>query len=353
MKKALLFLTTLLPFSSAVTGQITINASDMPVVGDTLRYSSVDPSSASINLSNTGANVNWDFSNWIIADQGVDTFKTPADAGFTGLNTGVGYRVSDAVNLSGQGLPLSLSDPHVFYDLLNGPDRYVAVSFAAYLNGSAEAAIYSDQDEIYFFPLVYNRRDTSTFRLDHATLMGSITMKGERVTVVDGYGTVKTPYFTNPVNVLRIRSEVWQTDSVHTVLGQHIGFERRYVEYTWRANGEHYPVVRVGTNVDDNGNETVQMVRFRDTYRPNVHIASSTPDRLFNLKAWPNPANDYLQLNVPANWNNYLVEIFDAQGKMLISEWNSPTIAIDRLARGNYIVRVQYGSTAGYTQICK
>jgi hypothetical protein len=243
MRKALLFLPSMLvAFGTVTYGQITITSADMPVLGDTLRYSNVDAAAAALNLTNTGVNINWDFSGWTAVSQGVDTFKTPADAGFTGLNAGVGYKVADEIDLSGQGLPLSLINPHVFYELINSPDCYVATSFGAHLNSSPEAAFYSDQDEIYFFPMVYNRRDTSTFRLEHATTLGSITMKGERVTVVDGYGTVKTPYFTSPVDVLRIRSEVWQTDSVETILGQKVGFERRYVEYTWRANGEHYPL---------------------------------------------------------------------------------------------------------------
>ncbi len=354
MKKALLFLPSMLiAFGSVTYGQITITSADMPVLGDTLRYSNVNTTSAAVNLSNTGAGINWDFSGWAAVSQGVDTFKTPADAGFTALNTGVGYRVADEIDLSGQGLPLSLTDPHMFYQLTNSPDCYVATSFGAFLNGSPEAAYYSDQDEIYFFPLVYNRRDTSQFRLSHATTLGTILMKGERVTVVDGHGTVKTPYFTTPVDVLRVRSEVWQTDSVETILGQKIGFERRYVEYTWRANGEHYPVVRVGTTVDGSGNETVEMVRFRDTKRDNLHVAATMPDRLFELKAWPNPVTDHLHLNIPAAWTTYTIEIFDMQGKVVTTFANTPELDVTSLAAGSYIVRVQNGATAGYTQITR
>ncbi len=355
MRKALLFLPSMLvAFGSVTYAQITITSADMPVLGDTLRYSNVNAASAALNLSNTGANVDWDFSGWTAVSQGVDTFKTPSDAGFGSLNTGVGYKVANEINLSGQGLPLSLTDPHIFYQVLNSPDRYVATSFGAFLNGSAEAAYYSDQDEIYFFPLIYNRRDTSEFRLEHAVSLGSILMKGQRVTVVDGYGTVKTPYFTTPVNVLRIRSEVWQTDSVETILGQKISIERRYVEYTWRANGEHYPVVRVGTTVSGNGDETVEMIRFRDTKRENLHVAAATaPDRLFELKAWPNPVNDHLHLNIPAAWTSYTVEVFDMQGKVVLTFTNTPELDVTSLATGSYIVRAQNGATAGYTQITR
>ncbi len=354
MKKQLFFFPLILATWGTVTAQITITASDMPVLGDTLRYSNVNITSAGLNLSNTGANVDWDFSGWAAVSQGVDTFITPTAAGFTGLNTGVGYKIANEIDLSGQGLPMSLTNPHIFYQTLSGPDRYVATSFGAFLNGTPQAAYYIDQDEIYHFPLIYNRNETSTFRFEHAMSLGSILMKGDRVTVVDGHGTVKTPYFTTPVDVLRVRSEVWQTDSVKTVLGQNIRFERRYVEYVWLANGEHYPVVRVGTTVDGNGNETVNMVRYRDTKRDNLHVAAAAQERLFELKAWPNPAiSGQLHLNVPAGWTNYTVELFDMQGRVVLSQLGMSVLDIASLAVGSYIVRVQSGNTAGYTQITR
>lgn len=48
---------------NAAMAQITITASDMPVAGDTLRYSLM-ADATSIDLSQAGANVDWDFS-WL------------------------------------------------------------------------------------------------------------------------------------------------------------------------------------------------------------------------------------------------------------------------------------------------
>src|SRR5690606_3262302 len=52
-------------------GQITIGPSDMPSVGDTMRYHTT--TAGSVDLQNTGADALWDFSDLSLGTAGADT----------------------------------------------------------------------------------------------------------------------------------------------------------------------------------------------------------------------------------------------------------------------------------------
>ena len=77
MKKILFSLLAIL-VSGGTYAQITITASDMPVSGDTLRYSIASPVGSTINLADSGAGFSWDYSTLTPASQSVDTYKTAA-----------------------------------------------------------------------------------------------------------------------------------------------------------------------------------------------------------------------------------------------------------------------------------
>ncbi len=111
--------------------QITITASDMPVNGDTLRYSIANPAAASINLSDSGTNKAWNFSSLAPIAQGVDTFKSAAQVnasyGFTISPTAYGTKVADSL----PGAPIPVKEIYNFFNKKTGPSRYVTEGFAA------------------------------------------------------------------------------------------------------------------------------------------------------------------------------------------------------------------------------
>ena len=87
MKKILTSLSLCLIAGTALNAQITITASDMPVLGDKLLYSAALPT-AGLNLSNTGANIAWDFTTLVPRLQDIDTYKTASQAGYSGIGAG-------------------------------------------------------------------------------------------------------------------------------------------------------------------------------------------------------------------------------------------------------------------------
>ena len=171
--------------------------------------------------------------------------------------------------------------------------------------------------------------------IDEDRTEGSLKQTGWRKTSVDGWGTIKTPYFTTPVQVLRVRSEVNEMDSI-TYLTTKLAIPRHYVDYKWLANGEHYPALWITTNVVGTS-EVPTTVRYRDRQ---VLVGVPSVNRSAQpLEVYPNPAAGAdLHVRVPAEWRQFNVHLFDMNGRLLRSAANAVTISTADLAAGQYIV---------------
>lgn len=353
MKKQLLTVLSITALGLSANAQITITAADMPVNGDTLRWSSANPATANINTANTGANTTWDFSLLSPIVQGVDQYKLAAQVNIayaiTIAPTAYGYKIGD--NLPGlpAQLPITASNLYTFFNKKSNPSRYVAEGFAAEINSIPVPAAYSDEDEVYIFPLTFgNAQTNNTFKVKaNIPSLGSFSQQGTRRTDVDGWGTIKTPYATTPVAVIRVRSEITEIDSIQFA-GQTIGLPRETVEYTWLANGEHFPILQV-TATKTGSTETVNNVRYRDTKRS---LAVKTIATNSALKVFPIPATGgQLNISIPFGVTGFTTELFDASGKLVASGANNKTIDITNITSGQYMLRVISGSDRWYQKV--
>lgn len=354
MNKLLLLLFTLL-ITNCSQAQITITASDMPVSGDTLRYSTASPVGSGINLGDSGMSVTWDYSTLVPRTQAVDTYKTAltVNLAYALISlTAYGYKVSDTFP-GGGFLPVSINQLYTFFEKKTSPSRFSATAFAAKIAGIPTPFNYSTDDDWYYFPLNYLNSDSSNFALTIG-LTGTATLKqkGFRKTRVDGWGTIVTPYITTPVNCLRVRSEIHEIDSV-TISGFPLGFPRNTVEYRWLANGEHYPILWVTTNVTGS-TENITTIRYRDMAR-DLQVGVSTTNRAsYNVEAYPNPAVDGIAtLKLPADWKQYHVAVYDMQSKLVLSADNQNVLNMQGLAKGTYVAQVVMGSGVTYVQIVR
>jgi hypothetical protein len=329
-------------FAKTSWSQITITTADMPVNGDTLRYS-FTTSVTGVDFSSTGASSTWDYTSLIAAGQKVDTYKTALQVNplYSLISlTAYGYKVADSFPGLGAFLPVTIKGIYTFYNKKNSPSRFIAEGFAATISGIPTPATYQDEDEVYFFPLDYgNTNDSSSFRLSfNLATLGSMVQKGYRKTTVDGWGTIVTPFFSQPLNCIRVRSEIHEVDTIATTvpIAFKIGLPRNTVEYKWLANGEHYPVLWITTTVTG-GNETVTSVRYRDYYRPGLlHVSNNLKQS--SLKAYPNPSIDGLvTITIPAEWKEYTIEVYDMQSRRVLNTNNTPTLHMQELAKGNYL----------------
>lgn len=352
MKKALLSALLFCSFTSA-DAQITITAADMPVAGDTLRYSIANPATPGLDYTSTGAGFSWNFSTLTPIVQAVDTFKLAAQVnlayGVTISPTAYGYKIGDSLPMAPPGV--TVTELYNFFNKKASPARYVIEGFAAKLNGTPLPINYSDEDEVYLFPLTHTRTpDTTTFKLRFNNLIGSFSQQGTRRTYVDGYGTITTPYTSTAVQVLRVRSEIEEIDSVKFgTINQVI--PRHTVEYKWLANGEHYPLLIITTN-KFMGNESVSSVRYRDVKRQGVSVANINGTK-GGLQVYPNPAQDVVNIKVPQGLKNYTVYLYDVCGKVLLREENATQIAASSLISGKYMITVEGDNYFEYAYFVK
>ena len=249
-------------------GQITITNSNMPGSHDTIRYSGATPNS--INYDTTGANITWDFSNLVATSQGLYEYKpglqiNPIYSAFFGL-TSYGRLVADSVSLG----IATLKNIYDFYQ--NSTSAFKAVGRGLSYQGIPIPSNYSDDDEIYQFPLNYTDHDSSTFEVsfDLSTTL-QLFQKGYRISDVDGWGTVITPHGT--YNCLRIVSSIYEHDSLVFNGFSLPGFDRVSREIKWLSTNEKIPVVEVDGAVF-NGTFNPNTLRYRDSW---IQCLATTP----------------------------------------------------------------------------
>ncbi|MBW7914342.1 MAG: hypothetical protein H3C54_11770, partial [Taibaiella sp.] len=158
--------------------QVSITANDMPVNGDTLRYSTTLAVGLNINLNDTGANKVWNFDTLTPLIQRVDEYKSALQVSplYASISlTAYGYKVADTLGLGGTPLPVTVTEVYTFFSKKNSPSRFVAEGFGARISGTPVPAVYSNEDEWYYFPLNYGNDDTSDFHLKvQVTSVGSL-----------------------------------------------------------------------------------------------------------------------------------------------------------------------------------
>ncbi len=351
MKKllyALLICTTAIPASA----QLSITASDMPVSGDTLRWSAViaSPTTNITTYSQTGSSHTWNFSGLTPVVQGIDAYKPAISVSplyFSISATAYGYKVADSLPVPN--LPISVKELYTFYGKKTGPSRFVAEGFGAKVSGLPVPAAYSDEDELYFFPLTYNRFDSSAYKLDvNVAGAGRLVQQGIRLTKVDGEGTIQTPYTTAPVACIRVRTEVIGVDSL-IASGLAFPLPRHTVEYKWLAKTEHYPLLWVTTNVDNSNQQTLTDVRYRDVARSSlkVDVSNIAPQ---SLEVFVEKASHTINLFLPAGWEQNTVEMFDVNGRRVVTIRNAKQVDGSSLAAGTYLLRVTTTKGVGYAK---
>ncbi len=301
--------------------QITITSADMPVSGDTLRYCNASPNSGSYDFTLTSANHTWNFTNLNCISQGIANYKNASStpyAFYPAFFGKYGTKIADTIGFG----TFKFTNIWDFYGKTS--TVFKAEGYGLTYSGIPLAATYSDDDEIYQFPLQYNDRDSSTFRLSMSIPgLGTYIRKGYRINLVDGWGTITTPYGT--FNCLRVKSTISEIDSllITTPIPLNLGFPIKTTEYKWLANGQHLPILEVRGNTSVMGFTPTQ-VRYR--YSP---PASSIQENLFGntaeqLTLYPNPSEQEIHIQNFTHTGKMSVSLTDLSGKQLLQSevWN-------------------------------
>ncbi len=281
-----------LVFIFNVQAQITITNLNMPVVGDTIRYSIAALSSVG-DYTSTGTNYIWQFDTLRVIGQGRRDFTNNTPYLMFNVPGKYGEKIADTI--FSQNIPvfgtLSMTDFYQFYR--NLPTVFDIEGAGLMLNAVPVPSFYSDKDELYLFPLQYGNYDSTTFKFSTPTTTAiPIVYKksGYRITKVDGWGTITTPYGT--FNCLRLITTQYSKDTIifNSTFGNlPIGFNNFQKSYQWLTNSEKIPVLEVSGTVDGAGNFIPNLVRFRDNYRV-VGIQEYANNKQ-TITVFPNPSN--------------------------------------------------------------
>lgn len=297
----------------SASAQITISKDDMPASGDTFRFATVTPLGANINVSKTGANQTWDFKNLTKNDEALIEYKASSKTpyAFYFFNT-YGNLIADEIGF-GQ---FALTDVYNFYKATN--TQFTAEGIGFRFNSIPLGGFYSDKDEIYEFPLKYNDKVNSTFRVAvQLPTIGRYSQSGTRSVEVDGWGEVVTPHRT--YNCIRVKSTITQTDSfsIQQPFPISFGFPSTRIEYKWLTKDDKVPVMEVVGN-SLAGNFVATSIRYRQdrvTLPPGVSVKEV--DKASKVTVYPNPASDKLIVTIP-NYGENHVKMFSMEGKEVI-----------------------------------
>ena len=314
MKKNLLFI-LMFVFSSSIFAQITVTTTDLPSSSSKIRLSTA-LTAGSIDYTLTGANYNWDFSTLVSVSQTIDTFVTVASTSLYYYPSFI-LSANQAEKQPNMNLLIfTLSNTYNFYK--NSSASYSEIGY-----GTQFSVIpvpiplkYDNPDVMYKFPLNYNNVDScaSNGNVSLPTL-GYYGEKKTRHNLVDGWGSITTPYGT--FNALRVKSVITVMDSLHldTIMTFPINITRNITEYKWIAKNLGYPLLTI-TETSTGGLPATKTYVYMDSLRQFAGIQSNNINKAINLKISPNPAKD--QINIEYNINasaDVDISVFDLTGK--------------------------------------
>lgn len=266
MKKILFGLSVFFTFNSY--SQISITIANMPVSGDTLRFSTaLLDTSVLLNYQNNGANQIWNFDSLRVISQGVQRFISSTQTPYSSVPTNrIGLLFADTISLGGS----SVND---VYNFITSSSTDFSIDYRAVSVPTGFALFpvlriqdpYVDKDEVFQFPLDFGDRDSSTFDFvfNNSLLGVYYGSSGYRINEVDAWGTITTPYGT--FNTLRVITDMVSLDTVG-FSGQNIAIPSHVRTYQWISNGERVPVMTVNGLVIA-GTFVPNSVEFRDSVR--------------------------------------------------------------------------------------
>ncbi|MCC7232966.1 MAG: hypothetical protein IT242_08495, partial [Bacteroidia bacterium] len=305
--------------SELSTAQLTLGTGDFSHANDTFRVST-GQSFSGMDPALTGPNYTWDYSQLTPVSQTVDSFVDESSTNplfaiifiDNALNSNRANQAAkgDAYNL-GQ---VNVSDVFNFY--YNSTTAYKQVGIGANVNGVPLPVVYSPHDLVYQFPLDYLNSDSSQsgYQVDLTSTLGLFySVHKQRNNLVDGWGTITTPYGT--FDVLRITSTVTERDSVYIdSLG--IGLATPAItthEYKWCGAGGGIPLLQINTTA---GN-VVTSIRYRDSL---LTTGLVNPETGIVASLFPNPAIDFSRLTVSDCTGYARVDVLSLGGKCVYSQ---------------------------------
>ncbi|MCG9881445.1 MAG: PKD domain-containing protein [Bacteroidia bacterium] len=337
--KIKLLIVSILFLSLNSQAQISILNADMPRANDTLRFSNAINNFLPITFEGTGANFNWNFSNMGIQNQEVQRYYAPTATPYFLQFFSASYGVPEGnLNLGPVGGGTA-SNAFSFYRATN--QSLVLVGRGATIQNLPLGIVYTSRDTLYKFPLQFGDTLEGNY-IGEASFqaLGTLKQVGTRTSIVDGWGTITTPYGT--FNCLRVKSTIIGSDSI-IFGGFGIPIPNDRTEYTWLAKGERFPVLEVIVN---NLTNQITSIRFKDRYRPEAYVNNAN----FNSNRAVAAVGDTITLTSTSLGNPTSYNWQITPNKFSFVAGTNASSASPRLVfsdTGNYSVRLSVGYLGG------
>jgi hypothetical protein len=297
-----------------------------PQIGQTIMVKTlIDPGDAQPGPD--GANVTWDFSDFIGDDEFTTTYINPAETPFAdsleGLDVNVAMGIIDEED-SGYGF-VSVNQDDV---------SMKAIGFMV----EGEPAMFSVFDPspvVMKFPFAYGD-DYDTYG-EFSFNVGDeflLVTKEWSTSVADAWGTLINP-ITTYSNVLRVKTT--SVDSTFMYMnGQLMSADRfEYIDYSWFSAGNRHPVQSLSGEMDGD-------VFFADGIDYLVEESAGTGDHFASqLTVYPNPVSDVIFIdrkleNLPERY-----VISDMMGRIVVETkaTGNDRISVSHLSEGMYMLQ--------------
>lgn len=349
---------------SNIEAQITISSSDMPQTNVPYPRSTSDIFD-SLDIDG-GENHTWDYST--LTSTGYDTiiYVSVSNAPFTYqlLFNNIfiqEYYADHARHTDDFSIPLVADFTNNFEFYQNNSEDYRKLGQGSSINEFPSVSQNDPIDIIYRFPMEFGNIDSSYSELD-MNVPGLLFFHQEinRYNYVDGWGTLELPLAT--YDVLRVRTELFEDDSVHIEVPIAFGLNiplPDQVEYKWFAQGEGIPIL----TVTETGG-VISNISFIDSIAPQPidttidTINVSVQEINFNnIKMYPNPVQNELTITGIDFQNTQSISIVDMQGKIVYSTSGiiSDVFIINTsdLAPGQYILQISSDLSIGRRSLIK
>jgi hypothetical protein len=336
-------------------GQITLT--DQHFAGPSESYIFSTLTDPTIDYSTTGANYTWDFSTLVPQDQrGLNTRPMNQISGLSSLLFGslasLPYRATYfnattdlPIEQASAFLPISIEEMNQFTK--KAATGVTSVGYELVVGGQGVGFRSDTIETRYALPMTYGNNYESRGYTD-LNLNPIYDLKWiqhrHRVSNVDGWGTVKTPF--GQFDALRIHHIIDEIDSVYITIQ---GFSTWIPipiplthEYEWRSTGDKEAVMRIRTN-EILGNETVTAIEYRDDFN-----GLGLTESKLQVSFYPNPVVNELHVSTEEAATSF--SIIDNSGRIVgqvKGTGKDQTIDVSHLASGNYSLVVLFSN--GYT----
>jgi hypothetical protein len=350
-------LLSVLAISSLSFGQITLT--DQHFAGPSESYVFSTLTDPTIDYATTGANHHWDFSDLVPQDQrGLTTRPSSEISGLSIIQFGgfapAPYKATyfnsstdlPLDQVSGV-LPIPIEEMNSF--TRKTATAVTSIGYELVSNGQGLGFRSDTIETRYALPMTYgnNYESRGYIALDLNPIYDAQWRQyRHRVTNVDGWGTVKTPFGT--FDALRIHHVIDEFDSIYISFqgfGTWVPIPVPLAhEYEWRSTSDKEAVMRIRTS-EVMGNETVTAVEYRDDFN-----GLGLTESKFQVSFYPNPVVNELHVSTPETAEKLV--IVDQSGriwKQVSGSSKDQVIDVSELASGSYSLVVLFSNS--YTSV--